>query len=242
MNQKKDRKALARLPASHLARHFLLFAILTLFLLTLARAGFMLWQLARYEDTGTMLSSFVAGLRFDVAMLGIVLAIPVFVVPLLAMLRPMLPLARFFSLFWVLVAFLIILLLELVTPYTLLESGLRPDVSVLTELGNPVDVLAKLWSTHIIPAVIGVFLATLIYIAFWARLDMSRFLRHPIKVLPAICLAVVGLAVCLFAAASSVNPLESVLTPHASLISTEGVVNEISSNSLYKTMYGMFIR
>lgn len=237
-----DRSALARLPASHLLRHFLLFALTTLCLLTLTRAGFTLWQLARYEDTPTMLSSFLTGLRFDVAMLGVVMVVPVFIVPLLSMFRPMLGLARFFSLAWMLVAFLGILLLELVTPYTLLESGLRPDINVLRELGNPLDVLAKLWSTHIIPAIIGVFLITLIFIAFWARLDMPRFLRHPLKIFPAICLAIVGLALCLFAAASSINPLESVMTPHASLISADAVVNEITSNSLYKTLYGQFIR
>ncbi len=237
-----DRKVLARLPASHLYRHFLLIAVLTLFLLTLARAGYMLWQLVRYDETATMLSSFVTGFRFDLAMLGIVLALPVFVVPLLAMFRPILPIARFLSLAWMLLVFLAIVLLELVTPYTLQESGLRPDVSVLTELGNPVDVLAKLWTSYIIPAVIGVFLATLIYAAFWARLDMPRFLRHPIKAIPAICLSIIGLALCLFAATSSINPTESVLTPHASLISADSVVNEIAGNSLYKTLYGLLVR
>jgi len=224
-NKGKGREALSRLPIGHLIRHYLLFAFAVLFLLTLARAGYNIWQLHMFEDVNTLLSSFLFGLRFDVALIGILLAVPVFIVPLLAMFRWTRMIAKGFSILWLILALAVVLLLELITPYTVQTAGLRPDLAVLTEMGNPVDVLAQLWSKYIIPASIGVLLALLIFIAFWSRLETTRFLRHPVKKLPAIAMSILGLALCLYAARSSINPITDTLTPQHALISAFGNAN-----------------
>jgi len=235
----KGREALSRLPIGHLIRHYLLFAFAVLFLLTLARAGYNIWQLHMFEDVNTLLSSFLFGLRFDVALIGILLAVPVFIVPLLAMFRWTRMIAKGFSILWLILALAVVLLLELITPYTVQTAGLRPDLAVLTEMGNPVDVLAQLWSKYIIPASIGVLLALLIFIAFWSRLETTRFLRHPVKKLPAIAMSILGLALCLYAARSSINPITDTLTPQHALISAETTVNELTLNSAYKSLFSV---
>lgn len=201
-----DRESLSRLPGSHLIRHFLLFAFAVLFLLTMARAGYTLWQMSKVESVGVLVSSFLMGLRFDLALVGILLAVPVFIVPLLAMTRYTLRIGKFFSITWMILALAAVLLMELLTPYTLQQQGLRPDLAVVGAMGNPLDLLSQLWSKFIIPAVIGLVLSLLIFIAFIARLDVKRFLRHPIRVVPALCISVIGLVICVIAATGSVNP------------------------------------
>jgi len=235
----KGREALSRLPIGHLIRHYLLFAFAILFLLTLARAGYNIWQLHMFEDSKTLLSSFLFGLRFDVALIGMLLAVPVFIVPLLAMFKWTRAIAKGFSILWLILALMLVLLLELITPYTVQTAGLRPDLAVLTEMGNPLDVLAQLWSKYIIPASIGVVLALLIFIAFWSRLETSRFLRHPVKKLPAIAMSILGLALCLYAARSSINPITDTLTPQHAAISAETTVNELTLNSAYKSLFSV---
>ncbi len=241
-SRKNDRDSLSILPIKHLVSHFLLFALLLLFLMSLTRAGYAIWHLDKFDDTQTLLSVFWMGLRFDLALIGLLLAVPVFIVPLFAMSRSTRGLAKFISVTWMIICVIVVLLLELITPYTLQVAGVRPDIAVLSSLGNPLDVMATLWSSQIIPAVIGLILAILILIAFLARLNTHRFLAYPVKVFPAICLAIIGLALCLYAARSSLNPLGLPLTPHSALVSSNSLVNEIALNTPYKSLYGLFIR
>ena len=234
-----DRESMSRLPATHLIRHFLLFAFAVLFLLTMARAGYTLWHIAKVESVGVLISSFLMGLRFDLALIGMLLAVPVFVVPLLSLTRFTKGLGKFFSITWLILALALVLLLELLTPYTLAQQGLRPDVSVLGSLGNPVDLLSQLWSKYIIPAVVGLVLSILVFIAFIARLDSKRLLRHPIRIIPGILLSLLGLAVCVIAAMASANPPGLGFGPQNAEVSQDATVNEITMNTPFKTVHSL---
>lgn len=234
-SKRLDRDYLSRLPISHLIRHFLLLAFALIFLLTTARAGYLLWQMGSVESVGELVSSFLMGLRFDIALVGLLLAVPVLIVPLLAMFGATRGLAKFFSITWMILALAVVLLLELITPYTLQQQGLRPDLSVLTAIGDPVALLSQLWSKYIIPALIGILLAGMVFWAFIARLDVKRFLRHPVRVLPALCVALIGCALCVLAAKGSVAPPGLTFGQHNALVAQESVINEITSNTVFKT-------
>lgn len=234
-----DRESLSRLPVSHLIRHFLLFAFAILFLLTMARAGYTLWQMSKVENVGVLISSFLMGLRYDLATVGMLLAVPVFVVPLLAMTPYTRGIAKFFSITWMILALAAVLLMELLTPYTLQQQGLRPDLAVVGAMGNPIDLLSQLWSKFIIPAVIGLILSLLIFIAFIARLDGKRFLRHPVRVVPAICLSILGLFVCVLAATGSASPPGLGFSPESAQVSQNKTVNDITMNTPFKTIHSL---
>lgn len=236
----KTRKSISKLPVSHLIRHYLLFAFVVLFLLTLARSAYNLWQFDKVVEADALIPSFLQGLRFDLALIGIVLALPVFLVPLLSISNFTRPIGRFFSLFWLFIGLLLILLLELLTPYFMDQQGLRPDLSVLTAIKDPVELLSQLWSKHLIPAVIGVLLLVLILVAFWSRLESSRFLKFPIRPLPAIAFSIVGLLLCLLAVRSSVDIKSPAMSPETALISKDTTVNEITLNSAYKSFYSLY--
>ncbi len=238
-SQRLDREALSKLPVSHLIRHFLLFAFAVLFLLTMARAGYTLWQMGNVESVGVLISVFLMGLRFDLALVGILLAVPVFFVPLLAMSRFTRGIGRFLSITWMILALAAVLLFELLTPYTLQQQGMRPDLAVVGALGDPVDLLSQLWSKYIIPAVIGIVLSLLVFIAFITRLDSNRFLRHPLRAIPALCLSFLGLAVCIVAATGSANPPGLGFGPHEAQISSSQVVNEITMNTPFKMVHSL---
>lgn len=241
-SRRMDRESLSRLPATHLIRHFLLFAFAVLFLLTMARAGYTLWQMGNVESIGVLTSVFLMGLRFDLALVGILLAVPVFIVPLLAMTRFTRGIGKFLSITWMILAIAAVLLFELLTPYAIQQQGLRPDLSVVSTMGDPVNLLSQLWSKYIIPAVVGIILSILIFVAFIARLDSKRFLRHPIKVIPALLVSFLGLAICIVAATGSANPPGLGFGPQEAQVSGSQVVNEITMNTPFKTVYSLLPR
>jgi len=232
--------------AVHLLRVFTLFTLVVLFLLTLTRAGFSLWKLGHIESVEGFnqlrgfSELFVLGWRFDLALIGTVLLIPVTLGTFLAMLGPLRFFARIIIHLFLVIGLLVILAAELVTPHFLHVSQARPDFAELEAIGNPVEVIASLWSTQMIPVIIGLVLAILILIAFMVRLEMSRFLRHRIAPLSGFALIIVGGALCLFAIISNVDFVEpplalpTVLHPNDSLISADKLVNDLSLNSAFK--------
>ena len=232
MSMRKD----AYLPISHLIRHFLLFVFFMLFLHTFARAAYNLWQLDKVIEVNALIPSFLQGLRFDLALIGLLLIVPIILVPLLAMFRPLTSLARVVSVLWLFLSLVLVLLLELITPHFMAEQGVRPDMVAFSAIENPAMLATRVISDNLVPAVIGLLLFVLILVAFWVRLDSSRLLRYPVKPLPALCLIVVGVAFCVLAIRSSFDLNAPIMRPDAALISKSSIVNEISLNSTYKTL------
>jgi len=230
----------SQLAISHLISHFLLFALTLLLLLTLTRAGFNLWQLGNIDDVQTLIRSFVQGLRFDVATVGMLLLPAIVLIPLLAMFRGTVALARFLSPLWMILALLLVLVLELITPYFLHSAAVRPDMATLGSVGDVSEVTNNVKNNFLIPLIVGVVLILLMIYAFWARMETKRFLRFPVRKLPALLLSIVGLIVCVIAVRSNVNPAEPALSPDAALISSERIINEISLNSTFKTLHSVY--
>jgi hypothetical protein len=227
------------LPATHLLRHFVLFALTIIFLLTMIRAAYGLWQFPKVMEADALVDIFIMGVRFDLALIGYILLIPVVLGSLLGMFDSTRLLAKWLVPGWLIAGLLFILLAELVTPYFVAEQGLRPDIPLLSAVEKPLAALKTVWSEHLIPAVIGVVLAVLILIAFWSRLETSRLLRYRLSRLSAMLLAIVGGAGCLLAIWSGVDPRQPALSPGSGLISADATVNDIASNTAFKTLYSI---
>lgn len=227
----------SRLSATHLLRHFTLFVLIGVFLLTLIRAAYVFWQFPKAMESGALLDIFVMGLRYDLALMGILL-LPVLVLGcLFGMLGATRGFAKSLVILLLMLGMLFILVSELITPYFLAEQGVRPDLSVLSAIKDPVTLVAGLWSSYMIPAIIGLVLTVLIIIAYWSRLEVDRMLRYSLKPLSTVFLLVLGVAVCGVAIYSGVYPLMPPLSPSAGLISSELIINEITINSGYKMLY-----
>lgn len=243
------------LSATHLLRVFVLFTLVVLFLLTLTRAGFSLWQLTHVESVEGFdqmqgfAELFVMGWRFDLALIGAILLIPVTLGTFFAMLGPLRVLGKGIILLFLIGGMFVIILGEYVTPYFLHANNARPDMAAIQAIGAPVEALAGLWSTQMIPAVIGLILSILIFIAFIARLEVARLLRFRIAPLSGITLMIVGGALCLFAMISNVTFVQSLiedpsavpmpLAPSAAEISSDTLVNELTLNTTYEAAWSL---
>lgn len=225
------------LPASHLLRHILLFVLTTVFLLTLIRAAYGLWQFPRLEEADVLVPFFVQGLRFDLALVGLICLVPVVVGSVLSMTNATRGIAKFIIVVFLVVGLLLILALELVTPWFVETQGLRPDIDLLTSIKDPVETFKSVFSEHAIPVVIGLVLCVLILWAFWSRLELTRFLRYRLSFPSALLLAIVGGLACLLAIWSTPDFRNPAFSPGDSLISTDSTINDLVMNSAYKTLY-----
>jgi len=227
----------SRLSAGHLLGHLALFTFIGIFLLTMIRAAYVLWQFQKISDSNTLVDVFVMGLRYDLALMAI-LMLPVLVLgSVFGMLNATRKFARFVVVFLLMLGMLFLLMTELVTPSFIVEQGVRPDLPVFAAIKDPISWLTQLWSSYMIPVILGLILVLFIVIAYWARLEVSRLFRFALAPMSTIALLIVGVAVCSLAIYSGIDPAQPPLSPTTGLISTETLINEIALNTGYKLLY-----
>ncbi|CAG0980078.1 hypothetical protein MTYP_01710 [Methylophilaceae bacterium] len=139
-------------------------------ILSLSRAGLMLWQSERVAATGIWPEMLLQGLRVDIIQMGLLVIIPLLVAPLFAH-RHAWPWWRRFSFAWVVLAVTLLIFMEAVTPGFIGEYDTRPNRLFVEYLKYPQEVVPMLWNgfrIHVFAA-IGTLMA-----AVWA---ISRFMR-----------------------------------------------------------------
>ncbi len=229
----------SKLPASHLLRQFLLFALTVLFLLTVIRAAYGLWQFPRLSQAGQVLPWFVEGLRYDVALIGLICLIPMVVGSVLSTLTRTRALAKLMITCFLVCGLVLVLVLELITPWFVQTLGLRPDIALLSQIEQPVTVLATVVSEQAIPLSVASFLCVLILVSFWGRMEMKRFLKYRLSVPSGLMLALVGGMVCMIAIRSTSDLSRPGLSPLDAQISEDLTVNDLTMNSAYKLLYSI---
>lgn len=227
------------LPATHLLRQFVLFALTILLLLTVMRATYSLWLFPKIAEANVFLPLFIQGLRFDLALIGQICIIPIVVGSLLSVTKLTRGVAKFIIVLFLTIGLLLVLTLELLTPWFINVQGVRPDLHLLGALDNPLQTIKSVFVQHTVPAIIGIAVSVLILIAFWVRMELGRFLRYRVFAPTGILLALVGGLACLVAIWSTPDVRQSPFSPADSLISADVTVNDLAMNTTYKTMYSL---
>jgi hypothetical protein len=227
------------LPATHLLRQFVLFALTVLLLLTVMRAAYSLWLFPKIAEANVFLPLFVQGVRFDLALIGQICIFPVVVGSLLSVFTHTRALAKCVIILFLTFGLFLVLTLELLTPWFISVQGVRPDFYLLGALENPLMVIKSVFVQYTVPVIIGIAISVLILIAFWIRLELSRFLRYRVFAPTGILFALVGGLACLLAIWSTPDVKQGAFSPADSLISRDVTVNDLAMNTTYKTAYSL---
>lgn len=227
------------LPASHLLRQFMLFALTILLLLAVVRAAYGLWLFPDIARENAFVPLYVQGLRFDLSLIGLICLVPITLGSALSVSRFTRGLAKFIIVFFLAVSLFLVLVLELLTPWFISGLGVRPDFYLIGSLDNPLTTLKSVFVQHTVPLIIGSLICVLILTAFWIRSKFKRFLRHRVSAPAGILLSVVGGFVCLVAIWSNYDLRQRALSPTDSLISADVTVNELAMNTTYKAVYSL---
>ena len=139
-------------------------------LLSLSRAALMLWQSERVIATGIWPTMLLQGVRADIIQLSL-LALPLLLLaPFLAG-RRLWPAWRRLNLFWVTLAIILLVLLEISSPAFINEYDSRPNRLFVEYLKYPNEVLSMLWNGFRLHLVAGLLVTGL---AGWSAWRLMR--------------------------------------------------------------------
>jgi len=142
------------------------FAIAILVLLTLSRLGLSAWQWDRVQAAGGLGPSMLGGLRMDLRLLALVLALPAVLAPWFGH-RAW---AASATAWWYRVWWMLFVLLEVSTPQFIAEYDTRPNRLYFEYLVHPREVASMLWEGYK-----GVLLASFVVLVLAAWLAVRLF-------------------------------------------------------------------
>lgn len=143
---------------------------LGLLVLTLSRAGLVLWKFDRVSATGALVEVMLQGFRVDIIQFGLLVLIPIVLAPVLAIKR-WFNVWKHFTYLWVSVCIVLLVFLEAATPGFIMEYDVRPNRIFVEYLKYPNEVFGMLWRGFKVHVFAGLGFTAL---ALWA---MRCFMR-----------------------------------------------------------------
>ncbi|CUI58705.1 LTA synthase family protein [Achromobacter xylosoxidans] len=202
------------------------FILAVLALLTLSRLGLSWWMWDRVQAAGGLWPVLLGGLRIDVCLLSMVIALPAVFSPWLGH-RPW---AARVTAWWFRVWWMLYVLLEVSTPQFIAEYDTRPNRLYFIYLLNPKEVGSMLWQGYK-----GVLFTALVVLLVAAWLAVKLFpvrVRDPFLAWwkrPLASLAILALVVLGARGTLEHRPIN----PAKVAFSSDAMVNSLALNSLY---------
>ena len=219
-------------------RPLAVFAAAVLVALSLARVGLVLWQYDRVRDADMLGVVFVQGLRFDLIVVGFLTVIPTLLLWLFATSRSMARVGNRLLRGYLLIAFAVVLFLELATPSFINQYDARPNSVFFEYLIYPKEVASTMLAGYSYQLLAAFVVIALALVLLWRLLRPS--LRMPERVLHVVAVLVVTpvlFALCLLAMRSTLD--HRAVNPSMVARSRDPMVNDLAMNSTYSVLYAL---
>ena len=118
--------------------------LLVLLLLSVSRLGLFIWQYDRVSAAGELAPLLLQGVRADMILAGLLLVVPLLVMPVWARAASFRS-WRYFCYLWSLLALCAVLFVEISTPQFILQYDIRPNRLYVEYLKYPQEVFSTLW-------------------------------------------------------------------------------------------------
>jgi len=215
------------------------FLLLGLTLLSASRLLLLLWQSERVEATGQFGWLLVQGIRADLILLGLVLIIPLLLLPL-TVFKSLNASWQRISYLWCLGMLCLIIFIELSTPSFIAQYDVRPNRLYLEYLKYPKEVFATLWHGFRFSLLAGLSITALLIWAatFVLKPDVLKPEQKPQR--PAALWLSWPLAVILVFAAVRSTADHRPANPSTFAITADALVNSLVINSPYSVLYAAY--
>ena len=211
------------------------FLLLGLLLLSASRLLLLLWQSERVHATGQFGWLLLQGVRADLILLGLVLCIPMLLLPV-AGIRQLQPIWQRFNYLWCLGMLCLIIFIELSTPSFVAQYDIRPNRLYLEYLKYPKEVLSTLWHGFRLSLLTGLALTGLL---IWGA---TMVLQKPVVEAkrPVLLWLSWPLMLLLVFAAVRSTTAHRPANPATFAITADALVNSLVINSPYSVLYAMY--
>ncbi len=212
-------------------RPFVYTIVVCLAITTLSRLGYLLWLSDRVAATGGIGFILLQGLRFDLVSLGLLLAIPAALTPILNSIRTVAaPWMRLLK--WLLtLTVALFLFMEVATPPFILEYDVRPNFLFLEYLKYPREVFSMLFVGYKVELLAA---AIILPLLLWPVYRGIRERTRSVARTPAMLAVPMAFAVLVLSVAAARSTLDH-RPVNASTVafSSDTLVNTLPLNSLY---------
>lgn len=217
---------------------FIVFIISVLVILSLSRIGLILWQVERVTAAGDIATMLLQGVRADLIFIGLWLAIPLLLAPLLARAGSFKVWLKLNHL-WLLLGLALVILLEVSTPQFIMQYDVRPNRLYIEYLKYPKEVFGTLWQGYRGMLLGGVL--ALIALLWLGNLALRRVLAHtqPFARYRTLLLSWPLLVFLTFAAIRSTTEHRPA-NPALFAITGDAMVNSLIINSPYSVLYAIY--
>ena len=218
-------------------RPFVLTVVCCLAVTTIARIGLLTWLADRVAATGGYRFILLQGLRFDLVTLGLLLAVPMSLTPLIVLISRWRGLwIRLLQIYLTTVVGLFVFM-EVSTPPFIQEYDVRPDLIFVEYLRYPAEVFSMLWRGYKLELASALVLVPAVVVPLRRHLAIRPALLGSTRAAMALAAAIVSLLVCVAAARSTLD--HRPVNPSVVAFSSDPLVNSLALNSLYSVMYAI---
>jgi len=224
--------------ALYYLRPLAVYALAVLVTLSLSRLGIVLWQHERVGAAHMYGVVFVQGLRFDVIVVGLLVAIPTLLLWLFATTRTMARLGNRLLRIYFAVTFAAVLFLELATPSFINQYDARPNETFVEYLVYPKEVASTLLAGYGLQ-ILGAFIVITVALSLLWR-ALRPWLGVPpraMHVAAALVVTPVLFGACALAMRSSLD--HRAANPSMVARSRDPMVNDLALNSTYSVLYAL---
>ncbi len=211
--------------------------VIALPLLSLSRAGLMLWQSERVAATGLTTQILLQGIRVDIIQLGLIIILPLLLSPFFAIFNAWQE-WRTFTFIWLIVALTLILFLEAATPGFIGEYDVRPNRLFVEYLKYPQEVLPMLWKGFRIHVFAGLIVTS---VTVWVMSTFAKPWLTQQNTLPNLYYWLAFPLIVFFTAFAIRSSLgHRPANPALFSITNDSMVNSLVLNSAYSVFYAIY--
>ncbi len=213
------------------------FYAITLLLLTVVRLMLIVWQAERTLNEDAWPQILLNGFRIDISLLSYLLIIPLLVSVIGLFFNSDKKILRKFIKVWLVTSISALVFFEAITPTFILEYDLRPNRLFIEYLIYPKEVFSMLFTGYKVEI-----LSCIVIMSFTIKFSMKLFDRswQANANLPKKHLALLGISLILMCALGARGTLQHrPINPAMMAFSTDHLVNELTLNSLYSTLFAL---
>jgi phosphoglycerol transferase MdoB-like AlkP superfamily enzyme len=213
------------------------FALMLLATLSSSRALLTVWQLDRVLDADMLGNVLLQGLRFDLVLLGFLLAWPILFTPLMCTSRLMMRIWRPTVLIYLIACFAVVVFLEAATAPFIDQFDARPNRLFFEYIAYPKEIVSTLKAAYLTElALASLLVSGAILLA--RRLLGSKLRRtEPVGLIAALVVTPILLFSCIVLGRSTLD--HRAVNPSTVALSTDPMVNDLALNSTYTLLYAL---
>lgn len=221
-----------------MVRPLLLMAVAMVLILTLSRVALVTFWWPRVVGAKALGFIVGQGLRFDLVLVGMVLIPPLLLMTLLTSSALVLPIWKILLSFYVPLAIMCVLFMELSTPSFAEQFDARPNILFFEYFEHPREILGTLWGAYRVQVLIGIPVVLAVGYGVWSYVHRLLESVQPVSMLVVIPASIMLTLISGACVRSTLG--HRAVNPSTVARTTDALVNELALNSTYTVAYAAY--